>query len=153
MSEAHIQMRSQGHRVPMFRDPVLSSANHPWAGFLLEESHTKMPSVSQAYLPNTMLLLCTGRSGIAHWKDRGVLLATSEDGSLARIGLRLSISVGIDGLRDIVHGIETGNPLLFIDDLSVRAVEDREGGTDPHYLGPLDVTLQVSGFRLKDKAS
>jgi hypothetical protein len=22
-----------------------------------------------------------------------------------------------------------------------------------HYLGPLDVTLQVSGFRLKDKAS
>ena len=81
------------------------------------------------------------------------LLATSEDGSLVRIGLRLSISVDIDGLRDIVHGIETGNPLLFIDDLSVRAVEDREGGTDPHYLGPLDVTLQVSGFRLKDKAS
>jgi general secretion pathway protein M len=81
------------------------------------------------------------------------LLATSEDGSLVRIGLRLSISVGIDGLRDIVHGIETGNPLLFIDDLSVRAVEDRAGGTDPHYVGPLDVTLQVSGFRLKDKAS
>ncbi|MDP1906735.1 MAG: type II secretion system protein GspM, partial [Hyphomicrobium sp.] len=81
------------------------------------------------------------------------LLAMSEDGSLVRIGLRLSINVGIDGLRDIVHGIETGNPLLFIDDLSVRAVEDRAGGTDPHYLGPLDVTLQVSGFRLKDKAS
>lgn len=81
------------------------------------------------------------------------LLATSEDGSLVRIGLRLSISVGIDGLRDIVHGIETGKPLLFIDDLSVRAVEDSAGGTDPHYLGPLDVTLQVSGFRIKDKAS
>ncbi|MFA5902271.1 MAG: type II secretion system protein GspM [Hyphomicrobium sp.] len=81
------------------------------------------------------------------------LLATSEDGSLVRIALRLSISVGIDGLRDIVHGIETGKPLLFIDDLSVRAVEDRAGGTDPHYLGPLDVTMQVSGFRLKDKAS
>jgi general secretion pathway protein M len=81
------------------------------------------------------------------------LLPTSEDGSLVRIALRLSISVGIDGLRDIVHGIETGKPLLFIDDLSVRAVEDREGSRDQHYLGPLDVTLQVSGFRLKDKAS
>jgi AraC family transcriptional regulator len=31
-----------------------------------------MPAVSQAYLPNTMLLLCTGGSGTAHWKVRGV---------------------------------------------------------------------------------
>jgi general secretion pathway protein M len=81
------------------------------------------------------------------------ILPTGEDGSLVRIALRLSISVGIDGLRDIVHGIETGKPLLFIDDLTVRAVEQKSGGTDPHYLGPLDVTLQVSGFRLKDKAT
>jgi AraC family transcriptional regulator len=72
VSTSHIQAVSQGRRVPMFRDPVLSSVNHRWAGFVLEESHTKMESVARGYLPNTMLLLCTGRSGTAHWKDRGV---------------------------------------------------------------------------------
>jgi AraC-like DNA-binding protein len=72
VNTAHIQVMSQGRRVPMFRDPVLSSANHRWAGFLVEESHSKMEPVPLGYLPNTTLFFCTGRSGIAHWKDRGV---------------------------------------------------------------------------------
>jgi general secretion pathway protein M len=76
-----------------------------------------------------------------------------EQGSLGRVALRLSISVGIDGLRDIVHAIETGKPLLFVDDLTVRTVQQKDGGTDPHYLGPLQVDLQLSGFRLKDRAA
>ena len=72
MSTSHIQAVSQGRRIPVFRDPVLSSANSRWAGFLLEESQSKLEAVSRAYFPNTMLLVCTGRSGTAHWKDRGV---------------------------------------------------------------------------------
>lgn len=78
------------------------------------------------------------------------ILPPVEDGNLMRIPMSLSISVGIDGLRDIVHGLETGLPLIFIDDIAVRSPLY---GADAHFLGPLDVTLQVSGFVLRNKAS
>ena len=58
--------------MPVFRDPVLSSANSRWAGFLLEESQSELEQFSRVYLPNTMLFLCTGGSGASHWKYRGV---------------------------------------------------------------------------------
>jgi general secretion pathway protein M len=81
------------------------------------------------------------------------ILPPKADGNLMRIPMSLSISVGIDGLRDIVHGLETGTPLIFIDDITVRADQPDFRAPDPHYLGPLDVTLQVSGFALKNEAS
>jgi general secretion pathway protein M len=81
------------------------------------------------------------------------ILPPKEDGNLVRIPMSLSISVGIDGLRDILHSLETGTPLIFIDDITIRAETDDFRATDPHYLGPLDVTLQVSGYALKNEAS
>ncbi len=81
------------------------------------------------------------------------ILPPKEDGNLVRIPMSLSISVGIDGLRDIVHGLETSTPLIFIDDITIRAEQDDFHAPDPHYLGPLDVTLQVSGFAYKNEAS
>jgi general secretion pathway protein M len=80
-------------------------------------------------------------------------LPPKEDGNLMRISVSLSINVGIDGLRDIVHGLETGTPLIFIDDIVVRAIHDDFRPPEPHYLGPLDVTLQVSGFAVQNGAS
>lgn len=70
-----------------------------------------------------------------------------------RISVSLSINVGTDGLRDIVHSLETGTPLIFIDDIVVRAIHEDFRPTEPHYLGPLDVTLQVSGFAVQNGAS
>lgn len=78
------------------------------------------------------------------------ILPPVEDGNLIRIPMSLSISVGIDGLRAIVHGLESGLPLIFVDDIDVRSPLY---GADPTFLGPLDVTLQVSGFVLRKKAS
>jgi general secretion pathway protein M len=81
------------------------------------------------------------------------ILPTKEDGNLVRIPISLSISVGIDGLRDILYGLETGTPLLFIDDITIKSESADFGTPDPHYLGPLDVTLQVSGYALRNEAS
>ena len=81
------------------------------------------------------------------------ILPTKEDGNLVRIPISLSISVGIDGLRDILYGLETGTPLLFIDDITIRSESADFGTPDPHFLGPLDVTLQVSGYALRNEAS
>jgi general secretion pathway protein M len=81
------------------------------------------------------------------------ILPPKEDGNLMRIPMSLSISVGIDGLRDILHRLETGTPLIFVDDITIRAEQNTFQLPDPHFLGQLDVTLQVSGFALKNEAS
>lgn len=81
------------------------------------------------------------------------ILPPKEDGNLTRISVSLSINVSTDGLRDIVHSLETGTPLIFIDDIVVRAIHDDFRPPAPHYLGPLDVTLQVSGFAIQNGAS
>ncbi len=81
------------------------------------------------------------------------VLPPKEDGNLMRIPMSLSISVGIDGLRDILHGLETGTPLIFIDDIVVRSAQESFGAPDPHYLGPLEVSLQVSAFASHNGAS
>ena len=74
------------------------------------------------------------------------ILPPKGDGNLVRISMSLSISVHIDGLRDILHALETGAPLLFIDDVGVRSDTNDFGAADAHFMGPLDVTLQVSGY-------
>ena len=81
------------------------------------------------------------------------ILPPKEDGNLMRIPMSLSIRVGIDGLRDVIHGLETSTPLIFIDDITISADQDEFRTPDPHYLGPLYVTLQVSGFAYKNEAS
>lgn len=81
------------------------------------------------------------------------LLAPTEDGNLMRIPMSLSISIGIDGLRDILHRIETGYPLIFIDDIAIRSTQDGFRVPDPNYIGPFDVTLQVSGYAFKSGTS
>ncbi|ADJ23946.1 General secretion pathway protein M [Hyphomicrobium denitrificans ATCC 51888] len=74
------------------------------------------------------------------------ILPPKEDGNLMRISVSVSINVGTQGLRDIIHTLETGMPLIFIDDVSVQAIHDDFRPPEPHYMGPLEVTLQVSGF-------
>jgi len=74
------------------------------------------------------------------------ILPPKEDGNLMQISVSVAINVGTEGLRDIIHTLETGMPLIFIDDITVRAIHDDFRPPDPHYVGPLDVTLQVSGF-------
>lgn len=81
------------------------------------------------------------------------VLPPKEDGNLTRIPMSLSISVGIDGLRDILHSLETSTPLIFIDDVIIRSTQDEFSAPDPNFLGPLEVTLQVSGFALQNGAS
>ena len=80
------------------------------------------------------------------------ILPPKEDGNLERIPMSLQISVNIDGLRDILHSLETGTPLIFIDDITISKPDTFRAG-DPHTLEPLDVNLQVSGYASKNGAS
>ena len=103
----------------------------------------KTTGIAGANLQKILSGLVVGHGGEA---TSFQILPPQEDGNLMRIPLSLSIRVGIDGLRDIVHGLETSTPLIFIDDIAISAGQEDFRAPDPHYLGPLDVTLQVSGF-------
>ena len=76
-----------------------------------------------------------------------------EDGNFLRLDVSIMLEVDIDGLHHIVHAIETGMPLLFIEDLVVRAPQSKAQADNPYFLGPLEVTLRVSGFFRKIEAS
>ena len=74
------------------------------------------------------------------------LLPPREAGSATRLALGFAMRIDIRGLRDVLHAIETGEPLLFVDDIAIRMPENaaESGGGDA---GPLlDVTMQVSSF-------
>jgi AraC family transcriptional regulator len=65
-------MVSSGRRVSFLSRPHLTSADHPWAGYLFEESESPGVSVSRHYWQRTTLFLCTGGQGTNHWRYRGI---------------------------------------------------------------------------------
>jgi general secretion pathway protein M len=144
-----LQLRKQIAREAELRkeNSALAAAGRDASLLLLEGETT---GIAGANLQKLMSGLVLGHGGAA---SSFQILPPKEDGNLMRIPMSLSISVGIDGLRDILHSLETSTPLIFIDDITIRAEPEDFRSPDPHYLGPLDVTLQVSGFALKNGAT
>jgi len=79
------------------------------------------------------------------------VLPPKQDGNLVQISMSLRIQADIQGLRDILFTLETGAPLIFVDDLRIRA--RRFSINQRKRLAPLNVTLQVSGFIAQKEAS
>lgn len=71
MDTSRIQLLVKGRQVPFFAAPNLSSAQHPWAGYLLEESNCQSEAITRGCFLKTTLFLCTGGQGIAHRRHRG----------------------------------------------------------------------------------
>jgi general secretion pathway protein M len=76
------------------------------------------------------------------------LLPPRASGSTTRLALGFAMRIDIGGLRDVLHAIETGEPLLFVDDIAIRTPENAAGEGAGDARGPLDVTMQVSSFLL-----
>lgn len=74
------------------------------------------------------------------------VLPAKDEGELAAISVRLTMRVRIEGLRAIVHHLETGQPLIFIDGISMRVENKETQAADPYLRSPLEVTMQVSGY-------
>jgi len=71
MSTPRIQVVSKGRQQPFYCAPNFSSADHPWAGYLFEEMICRVEPLPSHPWPKTMLCLCTGGEGVAHWRHRG----------------------------------------------------------------------------------
>lgn len=65
-------MISNGRRVPFFSAPELSSADHPWAGYSLEEANGPPdPLPSHSWSKTTLLHVMGGQDSL-RWKHRGI---------------------------------------------------------------------------------
>lgn len=62
-----------------------------------------------------------------------------------RASLRVQLVVAIDGLAVFLHGLETGQPYVLIDELNIRSQRARRR-QEPDGAPALDVSLQLSGF-------
>jgi general secretion pathway protein M len=74
------------------------------------------------------------------------LLPPREAGGTTRLALGFAMRIDIGGLRDVLHAIETGEPLLFVDDIAIRTAGNAAGEGEGDAAGPLEVAMQVSSF-------
>ena len=110
------------------------------ASYLLEGATT---GIAGATLQKLVIELVRNHNGAA---SSFQILAPEKDHNLTRIAVSLTIRIGIDGLRNFLYDLETGMPLIFINDLTVRSPDNVRKTAGPDFLGPYDVTMTVSGF-------
>ena len=77
------------------------------------------------------------------------ILPESEVGGLQRVALRAKFSGNVEALRKILHSVEFGRPVLFVEKIDIRAKQRarRSRTGRPVAEGELSVTLDVAGYR------
>jgi general secretion pathway protein M len=63
-----------------------------------------------------------------------------------RTALQVQMIVTIEGLAEVLYGLEAGQPHVLIDELSVRNQRERSRRGEPETEPMLDVNLRLSGF-------
>lgn len=80
--------------------------------------------------------------------NNGKLISTQampiqDDGKTLRIVIRVRMSLKLDTLAEVLHGLEGGRPLLFIENLSIRSQKRRGRRVRGKTTTPLDYNLDV----------
>lgn len=63
-----------------------------------------------------------------------------------RATLRIQLEIDIKGLQKLLYQLETGQPYLFVDQLTVRQQRIRRRSNEPEQEPALDVTFEVFGY-------
>lgn len=79
------------------------------------------------------------------------VLPPQDEGALRRVSVRSQMSTNVAGALSVLYGLESENPLLFIDNLDIRAHQGgardvRGRGVDTANDGLLDVQFDVYGY-------
>ncbi len=104
-------------------------------------------ALAAASLQNVIGTLATGSGGDL----RSVQSLPVEDtNGLRRIRIRFQLITNVHGLRHILHELETGQPLLFIDEFKVRTRLERISAKTDELEVAQDflVDMVISGYRL-----
>lgn len=74
------------------------------------------------------------------------VMQSKPDGELNEISIQISYEAGISALRGLVHEIETGTPIIIIDELNMRTITSTSQSGTPAEPTRLDITMTVSGL-------
>jgi general secretion pathway protein M len=82
------------------------------------------------------------------------VLPVQDEGKYRRISIRVQLTVDLPAAQRLLYGVETASPLLFLDNLDMRAHiadrrRDRGAGSDD---GALDLRFDVYGYVRGGKA-
>lgn len=75
-------------------------------------------------------------------------LPVKRQGSLAEVAVLAAANSRIEGLRALIHAVETGLPVLIVDEIAIRRAP-APGSAQPLAGGPpvpLEATLRIRGF-------
>lgn len=91
-------------------------------------------------------------------RDGGQLVSTqvmaeTAQGAFAGVAIRVHMRGSIESLRAVLHALETGSPLLFIDDILVTQGPRRPRNREAQTAMPLDIRFQVTGYTRNGSAS
>jgi hypothetical protein len=63
-----------------------------------------------------------------------------------RAALRIQLAIAIEGLQSVLYELETGQPYLFVNELTVRQRRTRRRANVPEEEPVLDVSFEVFGY-------
>lgn len=78
------------------------------------------------------------------------IAAPKREANLTAVGVDASLIGTIDGVRSLLHAIETGDPLLFVEGLSIRSIATAPG---QQRAVTLDIKLKVRGYAVTTQAN
>ena len=108
-------------------------------GFLKGES----VEIAAAALQNDTKSIIRSQKGTLRSSQ---VLNPQAEGPYTKVGIRLALSVEIEGLQRILHRLEGGERVLFIDNLDVRAAAKPRGSGTKQPRRLLDVRFDLFGY-------
>ena len=102
------------------------------------------PALAAAGLQSRLKKLVEEHGG--ELKSVQALPERDEDGGLRRVTVRVALICSVQGLRGILHAIETGSPFLFVDNLDLRGRTSRAAEDAGSGAAMLDVRFDAAGL-------
>ncbi|WP_269319388.1 type II secretion system protein GspM [Pseudoxanthomonas suwonensis] len=111
-------------------------------GFLPERS-AELASAGLAQRLETAVLAASpdGRTCAIH--NRSPLPAETEEGRFIRVSLRAHLRCGVPALAAVLHALESGQPRLFVDKVSLLAQRTADGRDNS---GGVEASFDLSGY-------
>src|SRR5262249_54071748 len=109
-------------------DGFLQSANETLAGAEIQNRIKTLAEAAKGDLKSTQIL------------------PPQEEGKFRRVSVRAQMSLNLAAAQRIFHGLETASPLLFLDNVDLRARSDRRRDEAAVADPVLDIRFDVYGY-------
>lgn len=74
------------------------------------------------------------------------VMQSKSSGELNEIAIQISYEAGIAAVRGLLHELETGTPIIIVDELNMRTITSGSQSERPAEPARLDVTMTLSGM-------